>query len=226
MQRISVCMATKDEENAVGKIIEDFKKVLGRGIEVVITDSSEDSTPKIAKKLGAKVISQPPMGYGKALREALLSANGDIIVTTDCDGTYPVEAAPKMIELIREGYDEVSASRFFGKGRIKTMPLLNEVGNRVFAFLLSIFYKTGCTDATTGMRAFRREVIQNIEWTENIGLSLELFFKPAVLGYKIIEIPIDYRDRIGKVKLNPIKGGWEMIKTLIRYRIKPIQRIG
>ncbi|MEM3075752.1 MAG: glycosyltransferase family 2 protein, partial [Candidatus Bilamarchaeaceae archaeon] len=218
-------MGTKNEEKAIGKVIAEFKNILkGYDVEFVITDSSEDRTPEIARSYGAKVIKQEPRGYGIALRESLLNATGDIIITTDCDDTYPADAVPKMLKLIDEGYDVVSASRLLGKNRVKAMPLFNEIGNRIFALLLSVLYGTKCTDATTGMRAFKREVIQNIEWTENTGLSLELFFKPAVLGYKVIELPIEYKERIGTVKLNPIKGGFEMLKTLLKYKIKPIKK--
>ena len=50
-------------------------------------------------------------------------------------------------------------------------------------------------------------------------------FKPAALGYRVVEIPIEYRFRLGDVKLNPFKGGLEMLKTIIKYKIKPIRKI-
>lgn len=223
--RISVCMATRNEEGAIASVIADFRRVLaGYGLEFVIVDGSTDRTPEIAARLGARVIKQKPQGYGMALREALLNASGDVIITSDCDGTYPVEAVPGMVELIGKGYDVVSASRLKGRGRVKGMPLFNEMGNRMFAAMVSLLYGFPCSDITTGMRAFRNEVINSIEWTENTGLSLELLFKPAVLGYKVTEIPIDYRFRIGNVKLNPWKGGLAMLKTIIKYRLIPIKR--
>lgn len=223
--KISICMGTKNEEKAIEKTIKEFKKILkGHDLEFVVTDGSTDRTPEIAEKLGATVIRQKPQGYGIALKESLLKASGDIIITTDCDGTYPADATNEMIKLIEKGYDVVSGSRLKGRKKVKAMKRLNEVGNRIFAKAVSILYSCDCTDATTGMRAFKRKVIQNIEWTENIGLSLELFFKPAVLGYKIIEIPIDYRFRLGDVKLNPWKGGIAMWKTILKYKIKPIRK--
>ncbi len=224
--KISLCFGAMNEEKAIEQVIKEARKYLGKDIEIVVTDSSKDRTPEIAKKLGAKVIRQPPKGYGVALRTALEKANGEIIITTDCDNTYPMEYAPKMVEMIKRGEaDVVSGSRLKGKGRVNAMPWLNEFGNRVFAFLVSILYGIECTDATTGFRAYRKEVIKNIEWTENIGLSIELMIKPAALGYKVKEIPIEYRARLGETKLNPIKGGLEMIKTIIKCRITPVKRI-
>ncbi len=214
-------MGTKNEEKAIAGVIGDIRKAR-KDAEIVIVDSSTDRTPEIAKRLGARVIRQPPMGYGVALRAALLAAKGGILITTDCDGTYPLEKIPEMVELIGKGYDVVSASRFKGKGRISTMPLLNQFGNRMFALATNVLYGTGITDITTGMRAFRREVIHSFDWTENVGLSLELLFKPARCGFKIAEISIDYRPRIGEVKLNPLTGGLGMVKTLLKYRLMSV----
>ncbi len=225
--KISVCMATKDEGKAIADVIQNFRKALkGYELEFVVTDGSTDNTAEIAEGLGAVVIRQKPRGYGIALRESLLHATGDVIVTTDCDGTYPPDAVPAMLKLIEEGYDVVSASRLKGKGRVRNMALLNEFGNRFFALAVSLLYGCRCTDATTGMRAFRKEVISSIEWTENTGLSLELFFKPAVLGFKVIEVPINYLPRSGHAKLNPWKGGLEMLATIIRYNLGPIRKKG
>lgn len=223
--KISICMGTKNEEKAIAEVIRSFRDALkGHDLEFVITDSSTDRTAEIAKGLGAVVISQKPQGYGIALRESLAHATGEVIVTTDCDGTYPPEAVPGMLKMIADGHDVVSASRLKGKGRVRNMALLNELGNRFFALAVSILYGCRCTDATTGMRVFRKEVISSIEWTENTGLSLELFFKPAVLGFKMAEIPIDYLPRAGDTKLNPLKGGLEMLSTVIKCRIRPIKK--
>ncbi len=218
--KVSVCIGTKNEEKAIVGIIRDIRKAW-KGAEIVVVDSSTDKTPSIARRLGARVIRQKPQGYGIALRAALLAAKGDILITTDCDGTYPMEKIPLMVSLIQSGYDVVSASRFKGKGRISSMPLLNQFGNRMFALLANILYGTSITDITTGMRAFRREVIHSFDWTENVGLSLELLFRPACAGFKIAEIPISYKPRLGDVKLNPFTGGLGMAKTLLKYRITP-----
>jgi len=215
-------MGTKNEEKAITGVIRDIRKAW-KDAEIVIVDSSKDKTPEIAEKLGARVIRQPPMGYGVALRAALLAAKGDILITTDCDGTYPLEKIPEMVELIGKGYDVVSASRFKGRGKISTMPLFNQFGNRMFALVTNILYGTNITDITTGMRAFRRKVIHSFDWTENVGLSLELLFKPARGGFKIAEISIGYKPRIGEVKLNPFTGGLGMVKTLLKYRIFPVK---
>jgi len=220
--KVSIAMATKNEEKAVGRVINEIKKVTETKAEIVIVDGSSDNTPEIARKLGAKVIRQKPQGYGIALKKALLSTTGEFIVTLDCDCTYPTEVIPELIKLLEEGYDVVSGSRLMK--RPKNMTLLNYIGNKFFAVLASVLFNFRITDLTTGMRAYKRDVITSIEWTENIGLSAELLLRPISRGYKIIEIPIEYKPRVGKTKLNPFKGGLSFIKSILKIRVEEWMR--
>lgn len=215
--KVSVVMGTRNEEKAIAKVIKDIKNATNNQAEIIIVDGSKDRTPEIAEGLGARVIRQEPKGYGIAVRLALMSATRDIIITTDCDDTYPMEDIPKFVELIENGYDIVSGSRL--AKNVDTMPMFNRFGNWLFATITSILYGIRVTDVTTGMRAYRRDVIHNINWTENVGLSAELLFRPALRKYKIIEIPIDYRERLGETKLNPITGGIGIFKSIIKYAI-------
>jgi len=214
---VSVVMATRNEEKAIAKTITDILRATNNEAEILIVDGSTDNTPDIAEKLGVKVIRQKPQGYGIAVKAAILAATKNIIVTLDCDDTYPAEAIPEFINLIRKGYDVVSGSRI--ESSRKSMSKLNRFGNIMFAKLTSFLYGISVTDVTTGMRAYRREVIHSIDWTENVGLSAELLFRPAKKHYKIIEIPIEYRVRLGETKLNPISGGLGILKSIVKYAI-------
>ncbi len=213
---VSVVMATRNEEEAIGKVIRDIRAATKDQAEIVIVDGSEDKTPKIAESLGATVIYQKPRGYGIAVKTALLSATKNVILTMDCDDTYPAEKIPEFIRMIDAGYDVVSGSRMILDN--DSMDTVNKFGNMLFAKLTSLLYGIEITDITTGMRAYRREVVVGIDWTENIGLSAELLFRPAKKGFRIIEIPIPYRKRVGVTKLDPLTGGMKILKSIIKYR--------
>ena len=213
---VSVVMATRNEEEAIGKVIRDIRTATKDQAEIVIVDGSEDKTPKIAESLGATVIYQKPRGYGIAVKTALLSATKNVILTMDCDDTYPAEKIPEFIRMIDAGYDVVSGSRMILEN--DSMDTVNKFGNMLFAKLTSLLYGIEITDITTGMRAYRREVVVGIDWTENIGLSAELLFRPAKKGFRIIEIPIPYRKRVGVTKLDPLTGGMKILKSIIKYR--------
>lgn len=215
---VSVVMGAYNEEAAIGRVLADVDRVTDGRAEVVVVDSSTDRTPEIAREHGARVVEQEPQGYGVAVREALLSAARPVVVTTDCDDTYPMEALPRFLELINEGYDVVSGDRLYHGA--SAMPTVNRLGNHLFALLASVLLGERVHDTTTGMRAYRREVVRGIRWTENTGLSAELLIRPLARGYGVREEPIEYRERAGETTLDPLHGGLAIAKSILAVSLE------
>jgi len=215
---VSVVMGTYNEEEAIEVVLSDIDDITDGRAEVVCVDGSDDATPEIARDHGARVIEQEPQGYGVAVREALLSASRPVVFTTDCDDTYPMERIPDFLELLNEGYDVVSGDRI--SSGADGMPAFNEFGNRSFALVASVLMWRRVNDTTTGMRAYRREVIEEIYWTENTGLSAELLIRPTMRGYDVTEVPIEYDERLGETKLNPFTGGAAIAKSILKVPVQ------
>ncbi|MFB6102614.1 MAG: dolichyl-phosphate hexose transferase [Haloplanus sp.] len=219
---VAVVMGTYNEEAAIGSVLADIDRVTDGRAEVVCVDGSDDRTPDIARGMGARVIEQEPQGYGVAVREAVLAPDRPVVVTTDCDDTYPMERLPDFLDRINEGYDVVSGDRITPGA--ETMPALNRFGNRVFAGLASLLLGRRLHDVTTGMRAYRRDLLHRIGWTENTGLSAELLMRPVARNVRVTEVPIDYRERAGETKLDPLRGGIAIAKSILRVGIE--ERLG
>ena len=215
---LSVVMGTYNEAAAVGTVLSDIESVTDGRAEVVCVDGSDDRTPEIAREHGAQVIEQEPQGYGVAVREALLTASRPVVVTTDCDDTYPMEALPRFLERVNEGYDVVSGDRLYHGA--EAMPAFNRLGNHLFALLASLLMGERVHDTTTGMRAYRRELLHQIDWTENTGLSAELLMRPVMREYAVREEPISYAERAGETKLDPIQGGAEILKSILKISLE------
>jgi glycosyltransferase involved in cell wall biosynthesis len=215
---LAVVMGTYNEEEAITTVLEDIEEVTDGKAEVVCVDGSSDRTPEIAEDHGATVIEQEPQGYGVAVREAVLTPDRSIVVTTDCDDTYPMEQLPEFLEYINEGYDVVSGDRLYHGA--DAMPAFNRFGNHAFAAIASLLLGDRVHDTTTGMRAYRREVVQDIDWTENTGLSAELLMRPLARGYDIREHPIEYAERLGETKLDPLQGGAEIAKSIVKVGLE------
>ena len=131
---ISVAMISMNEEQAIAPVIEDIRAALaGREYEIVLVDSSSDATPEIARRMGARVIRQfPKQGYGRAMGRVLKESLGDVIVTLDCDGTYPATEIPVIADMVLSGNcDLVNASRL--ERRPAAMPFANYLANWTFA---------------------------------------------------------------------------------------------
>src|SRR5699024_8560557 len=164
---VSVVMGTYNEEVAIESVLDSIDEATDGAAETVCVDGSSDCTAEIAREHGARVIEQEPQGYGVAVARALRAADRPVIVTTDCDGTYPMDALPEFLDAINDGADVVSGDRLYHGAA--TMPPFNRLGNHAFAVLASLLLGERVHDTTTGMRAYRREVIEDIEWTENAG---------------------------------------------------------
>ena len=211
---VSVVMATYNEEAAIERVLDDVDDATDGGAEVVCVDGSDDRTPDIARERGARVIEQEPQGYGVAVEAALHAADRPVVVTTDCDDTYPMERLPDFLDAINRGYEVVSGDRMTPGA--DAMPALNRLGNHLFAAGASVLSGIRVHDVTTGMRAYRRAVIESIEWTENTGLSAELLLRPLIRGYRVTEVPIEYRERAGETKLDPLGGGAAIAGSIVR----------
>jgi glycosyltransferase involved in cell wall biosynthesis len=215
-------MGTYNEAAAIESVLEDIDAATDGQAEVVVVDSSSDETADLAHEHGATVVTQPPRGYGVAVREALLSATNPVRITTDCDGTYPMERIPDFLEYVNEGYDVVSGDRLYHGAA--TMPTLNRYGNHAFAALASGLMGERVHDVTTGMRAYRGNLVEEVEWTENTGLSAELLLRPVMRGYRVREEPIEYDERIGETKLDPFGGGAAIAKSIVKVCLEERRR--
>lgn len=198
--KLTVSMITMNEEAAVAKVIGDIRRV-APDAEILLVDSSKDRTAEIAQELGARVIKQfPPQGYGPAMTRAVREAAGDIVITLDCDDTYPVETIPELVKLIDQGYDLANTTRV--AKRPKAMPFANFLANRFFAFGARVLHGLKTTDVHSGMRAYRKSMIDRVQWVEKgPALPVDMYVIPHRMGFRTVEIPIDYRERIGTTTL-------------------------
>lgn len=199
--KLTVSMITMNEEGAVAKVVKDIRTV-APDAEILLVDSSKDRTAEIAEQLGCRVIKQfPPQGYGPAMDRAVREAAGDIVVTLDCDDTYPVEVIPQLVKMIDDGYDLVNTTRVHK--RPKAMPFANFIANRVFALGARILHGIKTTDVHSGMRAYRKSMIDAMKWTaKGAALPVDMLIIPFRRGYKVAEVKIDYRERIGNTTLH------------------------
>ncbi len=221
---ISVAMITMNEEKAVAQVIADIRSAVGgREYEIVLVDSSRDRTPEIAEQLGARVIRQfPPQGYGRAMGRVLKESHGDVVVTLDCDGTYPAPEIPRIADMVLNGEcDLVNASRL--EKRPASMPWPNYFANWLFAFTGRILLGVKSTDLHSGMRAYSREIIERVEFDPNgPALPVELMLKPALAGFRIREIFIPYGERIGETTLRRWESTVWTFRRIFRLALAPL----
>ena len=225
-KEICIVIPALNEEETIGRVIDEIPKEhmedSGYRVEIIVVDNdSADRTNEIAEEKGAKVILEPVRGKGKAIAAAFRSINKDFIFILDADYTYPATYIPEMLQVLEEGYDVVLGSRLRGQIEKGAMTRFNLVGNRLLALLASILYGTKISDLCTGCWGFRGAVVKDLR-LDAVGFELEadLFVQIAKKGYKIAEVPIHYRRRATPPKLNSIRDGLKIGKTLVRQRFR------
>ncbi len=217
-ENLTVAMITRNEEKAIGKVIGDIRRAVPEA-EILVVDSSSDRTAEVAEGLGARVIKQfPPRGYGPAMDTALRSAGGKVVVTLDCDDTYPAEQIPALAGMVlEEGYDIVDGSRLGRKPA--AMPWLNYFANFGFALLASVLFLRRVTDLHSGMRAYRKELIDELKYQPvGAALPVELLLRPVKLGKRLKVVFIDYKERIGQTTMRPLQSAWWTLRRILAVR--------
>jgi glycosyltransferase involved in cell wall biosynthesis len=224
---VSVVIPSKDEMNTIGICIKKIQEALeahGISYEIIVADNSADLTPNIARSLGATVVTPDRMGYGYAYRYGFKYAKGKYIVIGDADNTYDFSEIIKLIEPLRNNEaDIVIGSRFKGHIERGAMPWLHQyIGNPILTFFLNLFFNTSLSDAHSGFRAFKREVLETIEFTSyGMEFASEMIIKAIKKGFSIKEVPITYYPRLsGKSKLSSFSDGWRHLKFMLLFTPK------
>jgi glycosyltransferase involved in cell wall biosynthesis len=218
---LSVVMPTMNEEEGVEECIERVKTAVEEleiPTEILISDSSSDQTPEIARELGAIVVEPDEMGYGYAYRYAFKRARGDFIVMGDADTTYDFEQIPRLLEHLKDtNADMVMGSRLEGEIKSGAMPTLHQyLGNPLLTKFLNAFYGAGVSDAHSGFRIMRREAIEEMELeTTGMEFASEMIMKAGAKGLKIEEVPIVYHEREGEETLDSFRDGWRHVRFML-----------
>lgn len=225
--KLSVVIPTMNEEASIGAVLDQIITGLEPytdDYEILIVDTaSKDRTREIATEKGARVIDEPRRGYGRAYKTGFAAARGDYIATLDADCTYPAEVIPDFCKLLDKGeIDFISGDRL---SRIDpgVMSLTHRVGNWGLTFAANFWFWVGLKDSQSGMWVFRRAILSKLALTDDgMPLSEEIKIE-AARKIRFKEIPIDYRVRVGEVKLNTWGDG---LKNLFFFPRKRFGLVG
>jgi len=202
--KVSVLIPTLNEEKSIGETIDQIPKDFA-DLEIVIIDGlSKDKTVEIAKNKGARVIMEKRRGYGRAYKTGFAKAKGDIIVTLDGDTTYPAEIIPDLVKMLEdEKLDYITCDRL-SKLDKKAMNFTHRMGNWMLKFTTNVLFFKRLKDSQSGMWCFRKKILKELNLTSD-GMPLSEEIKIEAFRNKKIkskEIPVEYRIRIGDIKLN------------------------
>ena len=221
--RVSVVIPTHNEAQSIGRVLADLPTDLVT--EVLVVDSnSDDGTPEIASKMGARILHEPRRGYGRACLTGLAGVSSpDILVFLDGDYSDRPAELPILLAPILDGRADITLGSRLGKQDVPgALPWHAAFGNRLAAFLITRLYGVRITDLGP-FRAGRADVLRQLALEETTyGWAVEMILKGAVQGFRIVEVPVSYYPRIGTSKISgTLKGtigaGWFILSLIARY---------
>lgn len=216
---VSVVIPTYNEEQAIGKVIDDVRTAMrttSYNYEIlVVDDCSNDRTVQIAKEKNVRLIERKINGGSGASRKTgIRAARGEIVVMLDGDGTYTAGDIPEMLKLFPE-WDQVNGARTSEEGTLKLLRVPAKWFIRQLAVYLS---GTRIPDLNTGLKAFKKDIMMKFLWVMPEGFSCVTTMTLAFLcnGYSVTWIRTQYHKRIGQSKFHPIKDTSKYMATVVR----------
>ncbi len=221
---LSVVIPAYNEENGIAEIVQRVLAIQpslpAAGIAnlelLVVDDGSHDRTAEVAAAIpGVRLIRHPRnRGYGAALKTGFNSAQGELLAFLDADGTYPPELFPELCKHVLAGADLVVGSRRSGSD--SEMPAVRRLGNFIWSNLVTVLGGQRVMDPASGMRVFRREILERLyPLPDGLNLTPVMSTRAVHEGLKVVEVPIPYRERVGRSKLSVVRDGTRFLNSIV-----------
>jgi glycosyltransferase involved in cell wall biosynthesis len=221
--RIVVVIPALNEEAAIAGVVGEVPRDLADEV-IVVDNASSDGTAAAAAAAGARVVREPRRGYGAACRAGARAAGqADVLVFLDGDRNEDPREMPLVLgPVLRGEADLVLGSRVRGGAAPGALTPQQRVGNRVVTLLLRWLYRLRLSDVGP-FRAIRGPVLADLGMEHpTYGWPVEMVVKAARRGYRIAEVPVSCRPRVGRSKVaGTLKGsvlaGYHLLFTTLRY---------
>ena len=227
---LTICITVQNEKGNIEPIVKSLPRVCDKQeilfVEGHSTDGTRDEIKRVMNSYPEKrvrLIGQPGKGQGDAIRVGFQDAREEIIIVYEGDGTSVPEDIHYFYDAMRENrFEFIEGSRFVYPLNQQAMPLLNRIGNILFAKWFSWFLGQNVTDVLSGIKAINKKSYQVIydHWgflgVEDPFGDFELLYGAARFGLKVGEIPIRYRPRpYGESKTRPFRHGLMLLKMIV-----------
>lgn len=205
--KLSAVIPARDEEQSLASTVEPLSALLtAEGIDyeiVVVDDHSTDRTAAVAARLASEnprircIENVNRRGFGYAVRAGLDVFDGDAVAIVMADGSDDPDDVVRYFRLLEEGYDCAFGSRFMPGGGTTGYPRLKLLINRLANFGIRMMFHHGYNDTTNACKAYRREVIDNVQplLSSHFNLTVELPLKAIVRGHTYAIVPVHWTNR-------------------------------
>jgi dolichol-phosphate hexosyltransferase len=212
---VTIVIPTLNEQEAIGKVLDEL---FSRGLKniLVVDGNSSDSTLDTAKKYPISVIIQNGKGKAGALKTAFETVKTPYMIVMDGDFTYDPCCIHRILEHMHS-YDQIIGARNLDDK--KNISALHKFGNKLITKTFNALMGTSLSDVCSGMYALRTEIVKDMDLSSTgFDVEAEIAAQIASSG-RITDVPINYRQRIGKQKLSTWKHGFKILNTILKLGI-------
>ena len=217
--RVAVLIPCYNEAITIGKVVDDFHRVLPDAAIYVYDNNSSDDTARIAREHGATVRFEPRQGKGVTVRQMLRDIDADCYLLVDGDDTYPAEAAPALVALVLADEADMTVGDRLSNGSYahENGRAFHGFGNDLVRWLIRAIYGYAFHDVMSGYRAFSRVFARTFPVvSRGFQLECEVSIHAVDMGWRIAEVPIAYRDRPegSSSKLSTVSDGLRVLMAI------------
>ena len=217
---VAVLVPCYNESVTIAKVVDDFKRCLPDADIYVYDNNSSDDTASIAAEHGAIVRREPRQGKGHVVRQMIRDIDADYYLMVDGDDTYPAEAAGKLLEPLISGEADMCVGDRLSNGTYgeENDRAFHGFGNNLVRMLIKLIYGFKFSDVMTGYRSFNRVFAETMPvLSPGFEIETELSIHAVDKGWKIAEVPIDYRDRPegSESKLSTFSDGLKVLRMIM-----------
>ena len=219
--RTAIIIPARNEAAALGQVLAEIPRGLAHEI-IVVDNGSTDATAEVARRSGARVVTEPALGYGRACLAgiAALDPSADTVVFMDADHSDYPEDLPLLVAPIQEERADLVIGSRSAQAEAGSLTPQQRVGNTLACALMRLFFGVRYTDLGP-FRAIRRDALMRLQMRDQaFGWTVEMQAKAALAGLRVVEVLVRYRPRIGRSKISgtirgTISAGTTIIGTIV-----------
>ncbi|HLC20953.1 MAG TPA: glycosyltransferase family 2 protein, partial [Candidatus Methylomirabilis sp.] len=213
--KTSIVIPAYNEEAGLPVVLEKlFRSIDGSYEVIVVDDGSADATRDVALRFPCRVICHSGnLGKAAAMKTGIRAARGENLIFVDADDTYPVTSVTRISESLSR-YDMVSTCRAVQRN---SMSRSHRLGNGLFRWMICHLYSFRARDPLTGFYGIKKAKLEQMRLdSHGFGVETEICIKAGRMGLRVLEITIDYGERVGEAKLNTLRDGYQILQTIVK----------
>ena len=221
-EAVSIIIPAFNEEDGIGEVLDSIRQTIDqngiKGEIIVVDDGSTDRTAEVVTSRNVRLVQhEANRGYGATLKTGIRHAEYDLMLITDADGTYPVEAIPVLLAEMKNCDMAVGART----GAYVKIPFLRRPAKRILQILANYLAQKKIPDLNSGLRVFRREIAERFFdlFPEGFSFTITITMAALTSNYRVKFLPINYYRRKGKSTIRPARDFMGFLSLIVRMTV-------